>query len=110
LQTDSFISAASFQETTKVLTEAAVSGKRDFLRGLKENVIVGNLIPAGTGYYTHEVKKKAHDRDLKNIEKNKANTLQEEETNDNKKPEEEAVTDNSEANSDNEISEKSGTV
>ena len=50
LTTDSFISAASFQETTKVLTEASLSGKMDFLRGLKENVIVGRLIPAGTGY------------------------------------------------------------
>jgi DNA-directed RNA polymerase subunit beta' len=50
LNTDSFISAASFQETTRVLTEAAVEGKRDFLRGLKENVIIGRLIPAGTGF------------------------------------------------------------
>jgi hypothetical protein len=49
LSTDSFISAASFQETTRVLTEAAIMGKRDELRGLKENVIVGRLIPAGTG-------------------------------------------------------------
>jgi DNA-directed RNA polymerase subunit beta' len=49
LSTDSFISAASFQETTRVLTEAAISGKVDYLRGLKENVIVGRLIPAGTG-------------------------------------------------------------
>ena len=49
LSTDSFISAASFQETTRVLTEAAISGKVDHLRGLKENVIVGRLIPAGTG-------------------------------------------------------------
>jgi len=49
LQTDSWISAASFQETTKVLNEAAVSAKQDFLEGLKENVIVGHLIPAGTG-------------------------------------------------------------
>src|SRR5690606_17483793 len=49
LQTKSFISAASFQETTKVLNEAAVNGKRDFLEGLKENVIVGHKIPAGTG-------------------------------------------------------------
>jgi DNA-directed RNA polymerase subunit beta' len=49
LQTKSFISAASFQETTKVLNEAAISGKVDFLEGLKENVIVGHLIPAGTG-------------------------------------------------------------
>ena len=50
LTTDSFISAASFQETTRVLTEAAASGKKDYLRGLKENVIVGHLIPAGTGF------------------------------------------------------------
>jgi len=49
LSTESFISASSFQETTKVLTEAAVSGKIDYLRGLKENVIMGRLIPAGTG-------------------------------------------------------------
>jgi DNA-directed RNA polymerase subunit beta' len=49
LSTDSFISAASFQETTRVLTEAAISGKLDTLNGLKENVIVGRLIPAGTG-------------------------------------------------------------
>jgi len=53
LTTESFISAASFQETTRVLTEAATSGKRDELFGLKENVIVGHLIPAGTGYHTH---------------------------------------------------------
>jgi len=49
LSTDSFISAASFQETTRVLTEAAIMGKTDILRGLKENVIIGRLIPAGTG-------------------------------------------------------------
>ncbi len=49
LSTDSFISASSFQETAKVLTEAAVCGKTDYLRGLKENVIMGRLIPAGTG-------------------------------------------------------------
>ncbi|MDO6428843.1 DNA-directed RNA polymerase subunit beta' [Thalassotalea sp. 1_MG-2023] len=54
LATESFISAASFQETTRVLTEAAVSGKKDTLRGLKENVIVGRLIPAGTGYAYHQ--------------------------------------------------------
>ncbi|MFP3029029.1 MAG: DNA-directed RNA polymerase subunit beta' [Arsenophonus sp.] len=54
LATESFISAASFQETTRVLTEAAVAGKRDELRGLKENVIVGRLIPAGTGYAYHK--------------------------------------------------------
>jgi DNA-directed RNA polymerase subunit beta' len=50
LSTDSFISAASFQETTRVLTEASISGKMDFLRGLKENVTMGRLIPAGTGF------------------------------------------------------------
>jgi DNA-directed RNA polymerase subunit beta' len=54
LQTESFISAASFQETTKVLNEAAVHAKRDELRGLKENVIVGHLIPAGTGLREYE--------------------------------------------------------
>ncbi|MAV26435.1 MAG: DNA-directed RNA polymerase subunit beta' [Gammaproteobacteria bacterium] len=58
LATDSFISAASFQETTRVLTEAAVTGKRDSLRGLKENVIVGRLIPAGTGLKYHEERRK----------------------------------------------------
>jgi len=57
LSTDSFISAASFQETTRVLTEAAILGKRDELRGLKENVIVGRLIPAGTGLAYHESRK-----------------------------------------------------
>jgi DNA-directed RNA polymerase subunit beta' len=56
LSTDSFISAASFQETTRVLTEAAIMGKRDGLRGLKENVIVGRLIPAGTGLAYHEAR------------------------------------------------------
>jgi len=59
LATESFISAASFQETTRVLTEAAVSGKRDDLRGLKENVIVGRLIPAGTGFSYHQEKQAA---------------------------------------------------
>ncbi|RXF02861.1 DNA-directed RNA polymerase subunit beta', partial [Pseudoalteromonas phenolica O-BC30] len=54
LATESFISAASFQETTRVLTEAAVNGKSDELRGLKENVIVGRLIPAGTGFAYHQ--------------------------------------------------------
>ena len=55
LSTDSFISAASFQETTRVLTEAAINGKVDYLRGLKENVIMGRLIPAGTGMdYYHQ--------------------------------------------------------
>lgn len=54
LNTDSFISAASFQETTRVLTEAAIEGKSDWLRGLKENVIIGRLIPAGTGFHSYE--------------------------------------------------------
>ncbi len=57
LSTDSFISAASFQETTRVLTEAAIMGKRDELRGLKENVIVGRLVPAGTGMAYHKARK-----------------------------------------------------
>ena len=72
LSTDSFISAASFQETTRVLTEAAISGRIDYLRGLKENVIMGRLIPAGTGmeYYRNvevdrdETMDQARDRDL----------------------------------------------
>jgi DNA-directed RNA polymerase subunit beta' len=63
LQTRSFISAASFQETTRVLTEAAVSGKVDDLDGLKENVIVGRLIPAGTGSFMNQVRRVANDRD-----------------------------------------------
>ncbi|MCL4154735.1 UNVERIFIED_CONTAM: hypothetical protein GTU68_048113 [Idotea baltica] len=58
LSTESFISAASFQETTRVLTEAAVTGKRDYLRGLKENVVVGRLIPAGTGLTYHAQRKR----------------------------------------------------
>ncbi len=61
LATESFISAASFQETTRVLTEAAVTGKRDYLRGLKENVVVGRLIPAGTGLAYHEERKRKRD-------------------------------------------------
>jgi len=63
LQTQSFISAASFQETTRVLTEAAVSGRIDNLTGLKENVIVGRLIPAGTGAYMNKQRVEAADRD-----------------------------------------------
>ncbi|SRR5579875_1479372 len=55
LNTESFISAASFQETTRILTEAAVEGKKDWLRGLKENVIIGRLIPAGTGFQGHQL-------------------------------------------------------
>jgi len=64
LSTDSFISAASFQETTRVLTEAAINGKVDYLRGLKENVIMGRLVPAGTGYKAyHKIKITTEDAD-----------------------------------------------
>ena len=63
LQTPSFISAASFQETTRVLTEAAVAGKTDMLQGLKENVIVGRLIPAGTGGQMSAIRRIATQRD-----------------------------------------------
>ncbi len=72
LSTRSFISAASFQETTRVLTEASVQGKRDKLVGLKENVIVGRLIPAGTGGATMRMRKIAQDRDQKVIEARRA--------------------------------------
>jgi len=72
LQTRSFISAASFQETTRVLTEASVQGKRDKLVGLKENVIVGRLIPAGTGGATQQIRKIATERDQKVIEEARA--------------------------------------
>ncbi len=64
LATESFISAASFQETTRVLTEAAVRGLRDDLRGLKENVIVGRLIPAGTGFAHHAERRRTREQDL----------------------------------------------
>ena len=63
LQTNSFISAASFQETTRVLTDAAIKGKVDSLKGLKENVIVGRLIPAGTGYTKIKWQKSADEKD-----------------------------------------------
>ena len=71
LATDSFISAASFQETTRVLTDAAVTGKRDGLRGLKENVIVGRLIPAGTGlaYHKERYRKRHPEGKVKAVEK-----------------------------------------
>ena len=72
LQTRSFISAASFQETTRVLTEASVQGKRDKLIGLKENVIVGRLIPAGTGGATQKIHRVAADRDNVVIEARRA--------------------------------------
>ncbi len=72
LSTRSFISAASFQETTRVLTEASTQGKRDKLIGLKENVIVGRLIPAGTGGATHDLKRVAQERDQAIIEQRQA--------------------------------------
>ena len=65
LATESFISAASFQETTRVLTEASVRGSKDYLRGLKENVIVGRLIPAGTGLAYHQKRKQSREAALK---------------------------------------------
>jgi DNA-directed RNA polymerase subunit beta' len=72
LATESFISAASFQETTRVLTEAAVRGMQDDLRGLKENVIVGRLIPAGTGFAHHEERRRTQEdilsQELKDLE------------------------------------------
>ena len=70
LQTDSFISAASFQETTRVLTDAAIRGKVDKLQGLKENVIVGRLVPAGTGTIKNRWNKKALEEDQKFISEN----------------------------------------
>ena len=72
LQTRSFISAASFQETTRVLTEAAVNGKIDTLEGLKENVIVGRLIPAGTGAAMSKLRRVARQRDKLIIEQQAA--------------------------------------
>ena len=71
LQTRSFISAASFQETTRVLTEAATHGKTDDLIGLKENVIVGRLIPAGTGSVMNRLKRVAAERDRELLAKQK---------------------------------------
>ncbi len=79
LQTRSFISAASFQETTRVLTEASTQGKKDKLIGLKENVIVGRLIPAGTGGSAREIRKVAAMRDLQILnERSQAENLEEE--------------------------------
>ncbi len=72
LQTKSFISAASFQETTRVLTEAAVSGKSDHLIGLKENVIVGRLIPSGTGGVMNQARSLAAARDREVLERAEA--------------------------------------
>ena len=70
LATDSFLSAASFQETTKVLTEAAIKGKVDHLIGLKENVIIGKLIPAGTGMKRYSNIKLSTDDELENKDEN----------------------------------------
>ena len=67
LNSDSFISAASFQETTRVLTEAAIEGKKDWLNGLKENVIIGRLIPAGTGFNSFENLKKVGNEKMMNL-------------------------------------------
>ena len=81
VETDSFLSAASFQETTKVLTEAAVRGKTDNLHGLKENVIIGKLIPAGTGRnFDRETTRRIEERasELKAIREEKARKLAEE--------------------------------
>jgi DNA-directed RNA polymerase subunit beta' len=72
LTTESFISAASFQETTRVLTEAAASGKRDELLGLKENVIMGHLVPAGTGFHSHSHVKIVHSKEDVRAEKEDA--------------------------------------
>ncbi|MFH2137952.1 MAG: DNA-directed RNA polymerase subunit beta' [Candidatus Omnitrophota bacterium] len=76
LTTESFISAASFQETTRVLTDAAASGKRDELLGLKENVIMGHLIPAGTGFHTHRNIEIVRDKKIELEKKEKENILQ----------------------------------
>ena len=84
LQTESFISAASFQETTRVLTEAAVSGKSDLLSGLKENVIVGRLVPAGTGSIVNKLRMTANRRDkeiLENIKKKEEVSIDENDEN-----------------------------
>ena len=67
LATESFISAASFQETTRVLTEGAVTGKRDYLRGLKENVVVGRLIPAGTGLAYHAERRRKRELEAQGV-------------------------------------------
>ena len=81
LQTESFISAASFQETTRVLTDAAIKGKIDKLAGLKENVIVGRLVPAGTGTIKNSWNKKALSDDQKFLSEQQANETQEDQVN-----------------------------
>jgi DNA-directed RNA polymerase subunit beta' len=77
LSTESFISAASFQETTKVLTEAAVAGKEDHLQGLKENVIIGHLIPAGTGMEHYRSITLDEDQPNRQLEPDEAQIIQE---------------------------------
>ena len=82
LQTESFISAASFQETTRVLTDAAIKGKVDKLKGLKENVIVGRLVPAGTGSVKVAWNAKALDDDKNYLaEQDKQETVENQPTN-----------------------------
>ena len=76
LQTNSFISAASFQETTRVLTDASVKGKTDTLEGLKENVIVGRLVPAGTGLTKMDWDKQAKEQDKARLEELKKQELE----------------------------------
>ena len=76
LQTNSFISAASFQETTRVLTDASIKGKTDTLEGLKENVIVGRLVPAGTGLTKIEWDKQAREQDKLRLEELKKQELE----------------------------------
>ena len=88
LQTRSFFSAASFQETTKVLTEASVAGKIDRLRGLKENVIVGRLIPAGTGLYDRTLRAIANHQDLEYLKEHPHEHSDEEDTGSSRKEEE----------------------
>ena len=76
LQTNSFISAASFQETTRVLTDASIKGKTDSLEGLKENVIVGRLVPAGTGLTKIDWDRQAREQDRTRLEELKKQELE----------------------------------
>jgi len=76
LQTNSFISAASFQETTRVLTDASIKGKTDTLEGLKENVIVGRLVPAGTGLTKIDWDKQAREQDKARLEELKKQQIE----------------------------------
>ncbi|MDH5345572.1 MAG: DNA-directed RNA polymerase subunit beta', partial [Gammaproteobacteria bacterium] len=104
LATESFISAASFQETTRVLTEAAVRGLSDSLRGLKENVIVGRLIPAGTGFAHHAERRRTREQDfseqLRELEASSQATESEEETADDAAAEEALATEAASAEGD----------